>query len=210
MKQLLVIVAALLIFSLALQCDEKKPNDIDFEDPARFFPINLEYAWTYEILGQGCAPTGREFVVTAQAKKTREVEGVRHNGWDLVTVSDNPGTGFVYRIADTIFYWKDVQSTTLLPYKVLVGPVIAGTFWKGRDLYGFEYLIVGIEDFYSPTANHTFKGCAKVKRTAPNQSKVKYYWWAPAWGKVREADFEGEQCLGGEDLKRLEKNPEYP
>ncbi len=211
MKQLLVIVATLLIFSLALQCDEKKPNDIDFEDPARFFPINLEYTWTYALLGQGCLASEKDtYVVTAQTKRTRIVEGISHNGWDLEVIAGGEGTGFMYRVADTIFYWKDVQSTTLLPYKVLVGPVIAGTFWKGRDLYGFEYLIVGIEDFYSPTANHTFKGCAKVKRTAPNQSKVKYYWWAPAWGKVREADFEGEQCLGGEDLKRLEKNPEYP
>ncbi|MGB3092962.1 MAG: hypothetical protein WBC42_07115 [Candidatus Zixiibacteriota bacterium] len=209
MKQLLVIVAALLIFSLALQCDEKKPNDIDFEDPGRFFPINFEYTWTYAYLGGGCVASEGGYVVTAQTRTTREVEGVRHNGWDLVTVSGGSGTGFVYRVADTIFHWKDVQSTTLLPYKVLVGPVIAGTFWKGRDLYRFEYLIVRIEDFYSPTANHTFKGCAKVKRTSLD-GEVKYYWWAPAWGRVREADFEGEQCLGGEDLKRLEKNPEYP
>ncbi|MGB2979895.1 MAG: hypothetical protein WBC77_01445, partial [Candidatus Zixiibacteriota bacterium] len=155
----------------------------------------------------GCVASEGGYVVTAQTRTTREVEGVRHNGWDLV--SDGGGTGFVYRVADTIFHWRDVGST-LPPYKLLVGPVKAGTNWTDRPRHDFEYLIAGIEDFYSPTANHTFKGCAKVKRIHPDLSEVKYYWWAPAWGKVREADFEGEQCLGGEDLKRLEKNPEYP
>jgi hypothetical protein len=210
MKQILVTVAVLFLSSLVLQCDEKKPPEIDFEDPGRFFPVNLEYTWTYAFLGQGCLASEMDtYVVTAQTKTTRLVEGVSRNGWDLEVIAGGEGTGFMYQVDDTVFYWRDVQST-LPPYKILVGPVKGGTFWKGRDLYGYEYLIVAIEDFYSATINHTFRGCAKVKRTAPDQSTVKYYWWAPAWGKVREADFQGEQCVGGEDLKRLEKNPEYP
>ena len=157
MKQLLVIVAVLLIFSLALQCDKKKPNDIDFEDPARFFPVNLEYTWTYALLGQGCLASEKDtYVVTAQTKRTRIVEGISRNGWDLEVIAGGEGTGFVYRVADTIFYWRQVGST-LPPYKLLVGPVKAGTNWTDRPRHDFEYLIAGIEDFYSPTANHTFK-----------------------------------------------------
>jgi hypothetical protein len=208
MKQLLVIVAALLLFSFVLHCDKKKPPDIDFEDPGRFFPVNLEYTWTYALLGHDCQASEVTYVVRAQSKTTRMVEGISQNGWNLEVIEGGEGTGFVYQVRDTVFYWRDVQSS-LPPYKVLVGPVKAGTFWRGRDLYGYEYLIVAIEDFYSATMNHTFSGCAKVKRISLD-GEVKYYWWAPAWGRVREADFEGEQCLGGEDLKRLEKNPEYP
>ena len=208
MRQWPVVVAFLLLSLFALRCDDDPPPPIDFEDPGRYYLINQDYTWTYALLGHGCFASEVTYVVRAQSKTTRMVEGISRNGWNLEVIEGGEGTGFVYQAGDTVFYWRDVQST-LPPYKLLVGPVKAGTFWKGRDLYGFEYLILAIEDFYSPTMNYTFSGCAKVKRTAPDQ-KVKYYWWAPAWGKLREADFQGDQCTGGEDLKRLEKNPEYP
>ncbi len=211
MRQILIVFILLLVFSIGLQCEnKKKPNDTNLEDPGRFFPINFEYTWTYTVLGQGCVTTDNDIVITAQSKTTREVEGVMHNGWDLVTVSGGQGSGFVYRLADTIFYWRDIQNPDQPPYKILVGPVKAGTNWRDRTIYGFEYLIEGIEDFYSPTANNNFERCARIKRIKPGENQFKYYWWAPAWGKVREANFQSEQCLGGEDLKRLDKNPEYP
>lgn len=201
MKQLLVIVAGLLIFSLALQCDEKKPSDIDFEDPGRFYLINLEYTWTYARLGLQCVVSAEDtVVVTAQRKATRLVEGVSQNGWDLV--SDGGGTGFVYRVADTIFYWADV-TLQVLPYKVLVGPIAKEASWTDRPRHDFDYYIEDFEDYYSASADRTFEACAKVKRTAPGESKVTYTWWASPWGKVKEAEYESDQCVGGWEIKRL-------
>jgi hypothetical protein len=120
MKQALSVFAMLLLFSFAASCDEEKPPKIDFEDPGRYYVINLEYTWIYARLGLQCVVSPEDtIVVTAQRKATRLVEGVSQNGWDLV--SGGGGTGFVYRVADTIFYWLAPSP------RELSGPTARGT-----------------------------------------------------------------------------------
>ncbi|MGB2990654.1 MAG: hypothetical protein WBC98_11940, partial [Candidatus Zixiibacteriota bacterium] len=137
MRQALVIFAVLSLVAFVLQCDEKKPDETNFEDPDRFFPVNFKYEWTYVDLGPGCVVAERDtWVVAARTRTTRTVEGVSHNGWDLQLLTGGQSTGFRYRVKDTIFYWNDVSYPEQPPYKVLVGPVKAGTNWKDRDVYG--------------------------------------------------------------------------
>ncbi|UCB51675.1 MAG: hypothetical protein JSV10_06710 [Candidatus Zixiibacteriota bacterium] len=211
MRQWLVIISVLLVFSFVLQCDKEKPPEIDFEDPGRYYLINQEYTWTYARLGLQCIVSEDDtFVVTAQKRATRVVEGVSQNGWDIVAVTGGGGTGFVYRVADTIFYWADVSLPQVLPYKVLVGPIADRGHWTDRPRHEYEYDIEGFEDYYSAAANHTYKACAKVKRIDPGQSKVQYTWWAAPEAKVAEVYYESAQCTGGWQLKRRDTNPEYP
>lgn len=208
MKQALSVVAMLLAFCFAVSCDDEKPPEIDLEDPGRYYLINLEYTWIYARLGLQCVVSPEDtIVITAQRKTTRLVEGVSQNGWDLV--SDAGGTGFVYRVADTIFYWAEV-TLEVPPYKVLVGPITEGAFWTDRPRHNFEYHIEGFEDCYAASGGQTFRNCAKVKRTDPAETGAKYIWWSSPWGKVKEADHDSEKCLGGWELKRRKTNPQYP
>jgi hypothetical protein len=211
MRRFPVIIAFLLLFALVLQCDDDPPPPIDFEDPGRYYLINQEYTWTYARLGLNCTVSEDDtFTVTAQKRSTRVVEGVSHNGWDIVAVTGGGGTGFVYRVADTIFFWADVNLPQVLPYKVLVGPIKDGTFWTDRPRHDYEYEIQGFEDYYSASANHTYEGCAKIKRTTPGQTRVQYAWWAAPEAKVAEIYYESAQCKEGWQLKRRYTNPEYP
>ncbi len=205
MKQILVILSMLLVLFFAFECGkENKPTNPELESPSYYFPINSDYKWTYVSLGYDCVATGDSFVITAVNRNTRP-EG---SGWDLVS-SASGGTSFVYHVADTIFYKKDVTST-LPPYKVLVGPIRKGTFWRDTPIYGYEYDIVAFEDLYSSIAGETYRGCAKIKRTLSGSATFNYFWWAPQIGKVKEAVYQSEQCQQGEELKRLDKPPHFP
>ena len=209
MKQILVIFTILLLLSFAFQCsDEKKPNNPDLEDPSYYFPINFEYKWTYVSLGPQCVPKPDSFVITAETKNNRTIDEISRSGWDLVT-SPGGGTGFVYRVGDSIFYKKNVNDP-VSPYKILVGPIQKGTFWKDHLPHTYEYSIVGFEDLYSPIAGETYRGCAKVQRITSDDTKIKYFWWAPQFGRVKEAEYQSGQCLQGEELKRLDKSPYHP
>ena len=211
MRRLPAILAFLMLVPLLLQCDDRDRDDIDFEDPGRYYLINQEYTWTYARLGLNCTVSEDDtFKITAQKRSTRVVEGVSQNGWDIVAVTDGGGTGFVYRVADTIFFWADVNLPQVLPYKVLVGPVKQGTFWSDRPRHDYEYEIQGFEDYYSASANHTYEGCAKIKRISPGQTRVQYTWWAAPEAKVAEIYYESAQCKEGWQLKRRYTNPQYP
>jgi hypothetical protein len=195
---------SLVLLLFLFQCGQKdKPTNPELKNPSYYFPINFYYQWTYAVLGYGCEATGDTFYITAVDKNTRP-EG---SGWDLVSASG--GTSFVYQQGDTIFHKKDVTST-LPAYKVLVGPMEEGTYWKDNSPYSYEYSIVGFEDLYSDIAGGTWGGCAKVKRIAQGDTKVKYFWWAPQVGRVKEAEYRSGQCQQGEELKRLEKSPDFP
>ncbi|MCK4404410.1 MAG: hypothetical protein KAW02_04900 [candidate division Zixibacteria bacterium] len=210
MKRIVVVSSMVLLLFFAFQCDDKKkPNNPRLEDPSYYFPINLHYKWTYAILGNQCSATGDTFVITAETKNNRIIDGVSYSGWDMVT-SPGGGISFVYRVGDSIFYKKNVNDP-LPPYMILVGPIRVGTVWKGTSLYGYEYRILGFEDLYSPIANDTYSGCAKVERTSSDDSKtIKYFWWAPQKGKVKEAVYQSGECQQGEELKRLDKPPDTP
>ena len=201
MKRTMLIVAVLLALFFLFECSEKKNDDIDREDPGYFFPLNLKYKWTYVLLNSQCEVGTDSFWVSVVQKKTRP-EG---SGWDLV--SSGGGTTFVYRKGDTVFT-TDIGSTPY-PSKVLVGPVKGGTFWK--DLRGHEYSILGLEDVSSEAAGGVYRGCAKIKRTTPGETDVTYLWWAPQIGKVKRAhkDQSG-RCVSGEELRRLDKSPDFP
>ncbi len=205
MKKILIIVAPLFLLVFAFQCGEKKPNNPQLDSPSYFYPINLHYKWNYVLLNVQCLPSEEDsFALTVVDRKKRP-EG---SGWDIVTTAATGATTFVYQIGDTMFS-KDVRSTQP-PYKILVGPVKEGTFW--RDTFrGYEYHIVGFEDIYSPAAGGIYNGCAKVRRTTSGDAKITYFWWAPQIGMVkREEKNQSGQCISGEELKRLDKSPDFP
>ncbi len=206
MKRIVVTAAILLALFCVFECSEKKNDDIDREDPSYFFPINLKYKWTYVYLNSQCDVGSDSFYIETLSKRTRkDYYGSLRSGWDLI--SSGQGTTFVYRKSDTILT-NQVPITTY-PSKVLVGPVRTGTFWK--DARDHEYSILGLEDVPSEAAGGVYRGCAKIKRTTPGQTDVTYFWWAPQIGKVKRAhkDQSG-RCVSGEELRRLDKSPDFP
>lgn len=207
MKTTLIILAALLsIFLVNCSCDNKKPIDPKLQDPAYYFPINYEYKWTYVKLNTSCEISTDSFSVTAATRNTRNLPGLGlKSGWDLV--SSTGGTTFEYHEGDSIFT-IDIGSTTL-PAKVLVGPIKEGTFWT--DARGYEYLIVGFESIYSSAGGGVYEGCAKVRRTITGDPKKTDFWWAPQIGKVKRTETnQSGQCVSGDELRRLDKSPEFP
>jgi hypothetical protein len=208
MKQILVIFVILLLLATVFQCEsKKKPTGPDLEDPNYYYSRDVDYKWTYVYLTAGCKVPGDSIAITAVNRSTRP-EG---SGLNLVSSEAPNDTGFVYQLGDSIFYIYNVKSY-LHPYKILIRPVRGGTFWK--DAYGWEYSILGIEDLYSSIAGETYQGCAKIKRTASGDNKIKYFWWAPEYGKVKEADYiqsgDSLYCEGAQELKRLDKPSVVP
>jgi hypothetical protein len=206
MKQILIILVILLLLFFAFQCEEKKkPNNPDLENPGYYFPINFKYKWTYVLLNNQCKVGTDSFAIDSVAQKNREEMSGWESGWDLY--SSGGGTTFVYRKGDTIFT-REIPGTPL-PSKVLVGPIQKGRYWK--DLRGYEYYISGFEDIYSAAAGGTYYGCAKIERTSSGDPKKTYLWWAPQIGKVRrEEKNQSDQCVSGEELRRLDKSPFFP
>ena len=184
---------------------------IPSKSPGYYFPINFHYTWTYVRLGMQCVASEDSLVVTAQTETTRVVEGVSRSGWDLVAVAGSEGTGFVYQVADTIFYWRDVTNLSVLPNKVLVGPITEHAHWTDRPRHQFEYYIEGFEDLYSSVAGVTYRECLRIRRTLPGFATSEFSWWAPLMGKVKEAEVDQSgQCLSGLELKRLEISSDFP
>lgn len=207
MKRIVLILGFLMLGLLAFQsCEKKKPNNPDLERPGYYFPINLEYTWTYVHLNTQCEVSQDSFKISAVTRKTRYLgEYGWESGWDLVSATG--GTTFVYHKGDTIFNF-DVGSTPY-PAKVLVGPIRQGTFWE--DDREFEYSILGFEDIYSEAAGGVYRRCARIRRTMNDDPRKADFWWAPQIGKVRRAyTNQGGQCESGEELRRLDKNPEFP
>jgi hypothetical protein len=207
MKRMVLISILLSALFLAFACDEDKNDDIDRQDPGYFFPINQKYKWTYVHLNNACNVGSDSFSIETLSRRTRrDYFGSLQSGWDLI--SSGQGTTFVYRKSDSIFT-NQVPITTF-PSKVLVGPIKGGTYWK--DAREYEYNILTIEDFYSQAAGGTYSGCAKIKRTTKGSANISYYWWAPQIGNVRrEERYQGSGgCISGEELKRLDKSPEFP
>jgi hypothetical protein len=209
MKKIPFILLILLIIFALLQCNKKeKPDGLDTTNPKYWFPIGQTYNWLYARLGPDCIATGDTFSITNTSKSDRYIDGISYSGWDMVS-SPGGDTSFYYQVADTIFFKKD-PLLSLPPYHILVGPVEAGKFWKDRSPYNYDYSIVGFEDLYSSAAGITYANCVKIKRTSPDDNKSKYYWWSSEYGKVREVDYQAEQCLGGEELKYLDKSHTPP
>ena len=209
MKKIPLILFIVLVIFALLQCDKTKPPvKPDTTKPDYWFPIGEKYNWLYVSLGQDCIATEDTFSITYTGKKDRYIDGISHSGWDFVS-SPGGDTSFYYLEADTIFFKKD-PLLSLPPYHILVGPVEAGKFWKDRSPYNYDYSIVGFEDLYSSVAGITYAHCVKIKRTLPDDNKSKYYWWSPEYGRVKEMDFQSEQCLGGEELENLDKTHATP
>lgn len=210
MSKIVVTILIALMFMTISQCGGKKPpTPPELTDPKYYFPINVDYMWLYVRLGSNCIVTDDTIPILVPSKSDRYIEGSIQTGWDMVTL---PGgdTSFAYQVSDTIFYVSNILQTTLPPYRILVGPVKAGTFWKDRSPYNYDYSIVGFEDLYSPIAGETYSNCAKVRRTSPDSDKIKYYWWSTEFGKVKEVEYQSEQCLQGMELKYLDKTHIIP
>lgn len=199
MKRMMVMLTVLLVILVVFECEQKKPNNPNLEDPGYYYPLNSNYKWTYVLLGPGpeCVASDDSFALTAIRSHTRH-EG---SGWDIL--SSIGDTGFVYRIGDTIFF--EYKVTDGKPsYKVLVGPIKDGTSWT--DAWDFDYYIMGFEDVNSSAAGVTYRRCAKIRRTRSDDPNPNYFWWAPQYGKVKHAQENSSgDCLSGEELKRLDK-----
>jgi len=203
MKRVLVGLVVVLGIFLAIQsCDKKTPPKPNLDDPGYYFPVNFEYKWTYVLLNAQCQVSQDSFSVRVVDRNTRP-EG---SGWDLVSATG--GTTFVYHKGDTIFT-LDVKGSPE-PFRELVGPIKAGTFWKDV-LRGWEYNITGFEDVTSGAGGVVYRGCARVRRSSPGYSQKTDFWWAPQIGKVKrtETDLDG-RCVSGEELRRLDKSPNFP
>jgi hypothetical protein len=202
MKRVLIAMLVVLVGFLVVQgCEKKKPFKPDLTKPGYYFPINFQYKWTYARLNALCEVSDDSFSVTAVNRNTRP----QGSGWDLV--SSSGGTTFVYTLYDTIFT-IDIKSTEL-PAKALVGPIEKGTFWS--DARGYQYLITGFEDIYSDAAGGSYKGCARVRRTNSGDSKKADLWWAPQIGLVKLMETgQDEKCVSGQELRRLDKSPDFP
>jgi hypothetical protein len=187
-------------------CNDKKPNGPDMRNPTLYFPLNFEYKWTYVKLNTQCEVSEDSFSVSVSNKNTRLIQGIGwESGWDLVSATG--GTTFVYHKSDSIFT-LDIGST-LFPAKVLVGPIQAGTSWK--DSRGYEYYIGGFEDVYSEAAGGVYRGCARIRRTISGDTKKSDFWWAPQIGKIKRKEINlSGQCVSGEELRRLDKSPNFP
>ena len=207
MKKAAVIFASLMFLWLGFNgCDKKGTDNDPPENPGYYFPINFYYKWTYVLVNYQCEVSDDSFAVSAASKNTRFLQEIGwESGWDIV--ASGGGTTFVYHKSDTIFT-LDIGSTQL-PTKVLVGPIRQGTFW--RDSRGYEYVVGGVEDIYSDAAGGVYKGCARVRRTISGDSKKTDVWWAPQVGKVKRVEItQGGQCVSGEELRRLDKHPDFP
>jgi hypothetical protein len=202
MKRVLIAIMVVLAGFLAVHgCDKKKPPKPDLTKPGYYFPINFQYKWTYAKLNALCEVSDDSFSVVAVDRNTRP----QGSGWDLV--SSGGGTTFVYTVYDTIFT-IDIKSTEL-PAKALVGPIQQGTFWK--DARGYEYVINGFEDLYSYAAGGVYKRCARVRRTISGDTKKTDFWWAPQIGLVKRMETgSDENCVSGQELRRLDKSPDFP
>ncbi len=204
MKKIPLALFVLLLFFTVMQCGgKKKPPAPDTKNPKYYFPINPTYEWTYASLGLDCEVYDT-FFVTATNKNVRYVDGVNQSGWDMVSLPSGD-TSFMFQVADTIFYIKSIHSSRPDPYKLLVGPIEAGTFWKDRFSYDFDYIIIGFEDVYSSLAGVTYRGCVKVSRTSSDNDITKYFWWSPEYGRVKEVTYLSAQCQSGEELLSLDK-----
>jgi hypothetical protein len=210
MRKIAIILLIVPILLSIFQCGGKKPpKPIELTDPKYYFVINVDYMWLYIRIGPNCIVTNDTISITVPGKSDRYIEGIKQTGWDLVTL---PGgdTSFAYQVSDTILYIPSIRQT-IHPYRILVGPVQAGTFWKGRPPYDYyDYSIVGFEDVYSPVAGETYRGCAKVRRTSSGTNNITYYWWSTEFGKVKEIEYHSEQCFQGMELKYLDKTHIIP
>ncbi|MGB8657842.1 MAG: hypothetical protein WCE90_08685 [Candidatus Zixiibacteriota bacterium] len=205
MKGMLVGLTILVFLAVMCQCAKKPTPPVPPTDPGAYFPINQDYAWTYVQLGTDCHPGAISYVITAVSRSPRP-EG---SGWNFVS-SASGDTSFVYRLGDTIFYQPSVESP-LPAYKVLVGPIKGGTSWKDSYPYDYEYTVMGLEDLPSAVAGQTYRNCAKIRRTASGLPTWNYFWWAPQYGKVKEAVFDQSgNCSEGAELQNLTKNPDFP
>lgn len=207
MKTTLIVLGTFLVLCMVgFSCEKKDDVDPRLKDPTFYFPINREYKWTYVTLNTSCQISEDSFSISADTRNTRDLPGIGiKSGWDMV--SSTGGITFRYHEGDTIFT-IDIGSTTL-PAKVLVGPIEQGTFWK--DTVGYEYVITGFEDIYSDASGGFYKGCARIRRTITGDPKKTDFWWAPQVGKVKRMETnQGGQCVSGDELRRLDKSPEFP
>lgn len=182
-------------------CEKKGTNDEPPDNPGYYFPINFQYKWTYVRLNNDCEVSPNDsFTISVLDRNTRP----QGSGWDLISAGG--ATTFVYHQGDTIFTLAVSGSPE--PFRELVGPVKAGTFWRDT-LREWEYYIMGFEDVYSEAAGGVYRGCAKVRRTSSDGKRTDV-WWAPNIGKVKRTEINQSGMCEGEELRRLDKHPDFP
>jgi hypothetical protein len=203
MKKTLIAMMVVLVGFLIVQgCEKKKPFKPDLTKPGYYFPINFQYKWTYVRLNALCEVSDDSFYIAAKDRNTRP----QGSGWDLESAAG--GITFVYQKGDTIFT-LDINGSPE-PFRQLVGPIQAGTFWRDV-LRGWDYHITGFEDIYSPAAGGVYRGCARIRRTSSEDPKTTDFWWAPQIGLVKQTEtgLDGK-CVSGQELRRLDKSPDFP
>jgi hypothetical protein len=190
-------IIGLFLLSIALifaYCEDKGENPVERDDPGYYYPRGEDYGWRYIDLAHHCTSVHDSFDVKITGLNTR---GDR-TGYDRLWAGSDD-TVFVYVKSDTLFE-KNVEHGVPL-YKVLVGPVKTGTFWK--DDY-FEYLILGLESVTLTMNGKTYKNAAKIMKTNrnPGLPNTVYEWWVPEFGEVREIEVDtNDVCVRATELR---------
>ncbi len=190
-------IIGLFLLSLALTfvyCEDKSSDPQPRDDPGYYYPRGENHGWRYIELSRHCTAVHDSFDIKIVGRNTRD----GRTGYDRLWVGSDD-TVFVYVKADTLFE-KNVEHGVPL-YKILVGPVKGGTFWK--DDY-FEYLILGLESVTLTINGKTYKNAAKVMKTNrnPGLPNTVYEWWVPEFGEVREIEVDtSETCIRAKELR---------
>ena len=186
MKRIVILILLSIMPIFILVCTKDKPPQPGTpENPRYYYPLQKDYSWRYiQLIKPGCTEIKDSFDLTILGANSRHSDV----GYDRLWKGSDD-TIFIYEKKDTLFE-ENVEHGVPI-FKILVGPVRAGTFWK--DAY-YDYLIQGIEDVTLTINGETYKRCAKVVKTprdpTPSKPDKIYEWWAPEKGEVKEVELD--------------------
>jgi hypothetical protein len=207
MKQIVLFFFISTALGFVFVCNKNKPTPPTIpEDPSYYYPRQEKYSWRYIHLAPGCEKDAiaDSFYFTILRANTRHGDV----GYDRFRNADTNAITFIFKIADTLFAEPVGQGVPL--YKILVGPVKAGTYWT--DSY-FNYLIQGFEDVTLTINGETYKRCAKIMKRYLNPTKTNkiYEWWVPQYGEVKWIEVDAaDTCREATELRYFSPTGVFP
>ncbi len=211
MKQIIIfLLLAITLLFLFVFCEDKPTNPPPGENPGYYYPRQRDYGWRYiDLIKPGCQEIKDSFDYKIVGTNRRHGDVGFDRLWYHSGVS-SADTYFIYLEGDTLFS-ENVEHGTPI-YKILVGPIKAGTFWK--DSY-YDYLIQGFEDVTLTINGETYKRCAKIMKTPRNPTPTKpdrvYEWWIPGYGEVKEMEVDiSGVCQKAKELRYFTKTGQFP
>jgi hypothetical protein len=187
-------------------CKDKPPKPRPCDAPECYYPRQKEYSWRYINLTKGCTAStiADSFDLTILGANTRHGDV----GYDRFPDTDTNSITFIFKKADTLFAEQVGQTVPF--YKILVGPIKAGTCWT--DSY-FQYWIQAFENVTLEINGETYKNCAKIMKKYQNPTKTNtvYEWWTTQYGLVKEMEVDTSgNCQSAEELRSFSTGDVYP